>query len=52
MFKCDTGVCKGMPHISLHTQHKGNIMIETVKKNIAGFTKKEVERAKLSRVVQ
>ena len=52
MFKRDTGVCKGMPYIDLHTQHKGHVMIETVKKNVKGFTQKEVERAKLSRVVQ
>ena len=51
VFKHDTGVCKGMPYIDLRTQHEGHVMIETVKENIKGFTKKEVEKAKLSRVV-
>ena len=52
VIKRDTRVCKGMPYIDLRTQHEGHVMIETAKNNIKGFTKKEVERAKLSRVVQ
>ena len=52
VFKRDTGVCKGMPYIDLHTKHEGHVMIETMKNNIKGFTKKEAERVKLSRVVQ
>ena len=52
VFKRNTSVCKGMPYIDLRKQHKGNVIIETVKKNIVGFTKMEVEKAKLSRVVQ
>ena len=52
VLKRNTGGCKGMPYINLREHHKGNVMIETVKKNIAEFTKREVEKAKLSRVVQ
>ena len=36
-----------MPYIDLRTQHEGHVMVETVKENIKGFTKKEVEKAKV-----
>ena len=52
VFKRDTGVCKGMPYIDLREQREGHVMIETVEKNMEGFTKKEIDRAELSRVVQ
>ena len=41
VFKRDTGVCKGMPYIDLREQQEGHVMIETVKKNMEGFAKKE-----------
>ena len=41
-----------MPYIDLREQQSGHIMLETVKKNMAGFTKKEIAQAELSRVVQ
>ena len=52
VFKHDTGVCKKMPYIDLHEQEERNVMIETMKKNLAGFTKKEIEKVKLPRVAQ
>ena len=52
VFKRDTGVCKGMPYIDLREQQEGHVMLETVKKNMEGFTKKEIAQAELSRVVQ
>ena len=52
MFKRDVGVCKGMPYIDLREQDAGLVMIETVQKNLETFTKKEIERAELSRAVQ
>ena len=51
LFKRDTGLCKGMPYIDLRKNHLGVTMIETVQKNFESFTKKEIERAKLARVV-
>ena len=51
-FKRDVGVCKGMPYIDLREQDEGLVMIETVKKNLESFTRKEIERADLSRTVQ
>ena len=52
VFKRDTGVCKGMPYIDLRKQREGHVMIETVKKNMEGFTKKGIEKAELPCVVQ
>ena len=31
-FKCDKGVCTGMPYINLRDQKEGLVMIETVRK--------------------
>jgi len=52
IFKRDTGVCKGMPYINLREHQAGHVMIETVQKNLLGFSKKKIERAELSRVVK
>ena len=52
VFKRDTGVCKGMPYIDLQDQKEGSAMIETVKKNLVGFIKREIKKADLSCVVQ
>jgi len=52
VFKRDTGVCKGMPYIDLREHQEGHVMLETVKKNMEGYTKKEIEKAELSRTVQ
>ena len=41
-----------MPYIDLREHQAGHVMIETVQKNLLGFSKKEIERAQLSRVVQ
>ena len=52
VFKRDTGMCKGMPYIDLRTHKLGVALVETVRKNFSVFTKREIEKAKLSRVVQ
>ena len=52
VFKRDTGITKGMPYIDLRTNKAGLAMIETVRKNFYSYTKKEIEKAKLSRNVQ
>ena len=45
VFKRDTRVCKGIPYIDLRDHAEGAVMIETVRKNIDGFTKKDIESA-------
>jgi hypothetical protein len=52
VFKRDTGVCKGMSYIDLREHQEGHIMLETVQKNMEGYTKREIEKAELSRTVQ
>ena len=39
-FKRDSGVCQGMTYIDLQDNKEGICMIETVRKNFAGFTKR------------
>merc|ERR1711957_654288 len=52
-FKRDTGVTEGMPYIDLRTTGKAGLaLIETIAKNMEGFTRKEVKRAKESRIMQ
>ena len=51
-FKCDKGVCTGMPYIDLCNQKEGLIMIETVRKNMGGNTTEQVKGAQLDRVAQ
>ena len=41
-----------MPYIDLREHAEGLVMLETVEKNMEMFTKKEIERAQLARVVQ
>ena len=40
VFKRDTGVCKGIPYIDLHTNKAGLVMINTVCKNFEFHAKK------------
>ena len=40
-FNRDSGVCQGMPYIDLRDNNDRICMIETVRKNFAGFTKRE-----------
>ena len=37
-FKCESGVCQGMPYIDLRDNKDGICIIETVRKNFDGFT--------------
>ena len=48
-FKRDKGLTVGMPYIDLREHNQGLVLIETVCKNMAGFTPQEIEKAKLSR---
>merc|ERR1711966_286607 len=52
VFKRDIGVCNRMPYIDLREHTEGLVMLETVEKNMEMFTKKEIEKAQLARVVQ
>ena len=52
VFKRDTGVCNRMLYIDLREHAEGLVMCETVQKNMDMFTKKDIERAELARVVQ
>ena len=52
IFKCDTGLCKGMPYIDLREHgEEGLALVSTVRERFEGFTRHEVEKAILSRVV-
>ena len=51
-FKRDTGLCAGMPYIDLCKHKQGLVMIETICKNMTGFTPQEIAKAKLSRQTQ
>ena len=52
LFKPDKGLTVGMPYIDLCEHKQGIALIETVRKNMAGFTPQEIEKAKLSRETQ
>ena len=41
-----------MPYLDLRDNKEGMCMIETVEKNYAGFTNKEIEKGFMSRTVQ
>ena len=41
-------MCVGMPYIDLRYYKQGLVLIETVRKNMGGFTREEIEGAKLS----
>ena len=45
-------MCVGMPYIDLGDYEQGLVLIETVRKNMGGFTREEIEGAKLSRQTQ
>ena len=51
-FERDVRVCNRMPYIDLCEHAEGLVMLETVEKNMEMFTKKEIEKAQLARVVQ
>ena len=51
-FKRDTGLCDRMPYIDLREHQEGVIMIETVRKNFEGYTKRQVKKAILAREAQ
>ena len=52
-FKRDTGITEGMPYTDLRTTGKAGLALtETTANNMAGFTKEEVKKAKLSRIMQ
>ena len=52
MFKRDTGLCNRMPYIDLRENHEGLAMINTVRERFKNFSREEIERAILSRVVR
>ena len=52
VFKRDVGICNRMPYIDLREHTEGLVMLEAMEKNMEMFTKKEIERAQLARVVQ
>ena len=47
-FKRDTVMCVGMPYFDLQDYEQGPVLIETIRKNIGGFTREEIEGDKLS----
>ena len=52
MFRKDTGLCEGMPCIDMREHQEGVAMLETVRKNFEGYTKKQVENVILVRKMQ
>ena len=52
VFKRDTGLCNCIPYIDMCKNHTGLVLLQTVRKNFEGFTKKQVEKALLARNVQ
>ena len=40
VFRKDTGLCEGMPYIDMREHQEGVVMLETVRKNFEGYTKK------------
>ena len=52
ILKRDTGVCNRMPFIDLRENMEGFSMIETIIKQFAGATNKEIEKAYLACTVQ
>ena len=49
VFKKDTGLCEGMSYINMREHQEGVAMLETVRNNFEGYTKKQVENAILAR---
>ena len=52
VFKSDTGICNRMPYIDLRKNMEGFAMIETIKKQFTGATKRVIEKAYLARTIQ
>jgi len=52
VFKRDTGLCNRMPYNDMHENHAGLALLQTVRKNFEGFTKKQAEKALLACNVQ
>jgi len=53
IFKRDTGLCNRMPYIDLEDLgDEGVMMLETVRKNMEGFTKRQLDKAVLARKAQ
>ena len=52
VFKRDTGICNQMPYIDLHENMEGFYMMETIRKQFAVATNREIEKAYLARTVQ
>ena len=52
VFQRDTGLCNRMPYIDMREHQDGIDMVNTVRKNFEGFTRKQVEKAVLAREVQ
>ena len=53
--KRDTGLCDRFPYLDMEDlckNHKALAMIQTVRKNMEGYTKREIERAMLARDAQ
>ena len=51
-FKREKGMCVGMPYIDLRDFKQGLVLIETICRNMGGFTHEEIEGANLSRQTQ
>ena len=51
-FKRDKGMCNHMPYIDVHEDKEGLSMLQTVKKNFEGFTKKQVKKVILAHGTQ
>ena len=52
VFKRDTGICNQMPYIALHKNMEGFDMIEIIRKQFAGATNRDIEKAYLARTVK
>ena len=48
VFKKGKGLCEGMPYIDMCEHQEGVAMLETVRKNFEGCTKKQVENTILA----
>ena len=51
-FKRDKGLCNRMPYVDMREQKEAFAMVETVRSNFEGYTKRQIEAAKLARKTQ
>ncbi len=51
-FNRDTKFCNSMAYINIHKDKEGHLMLQTFKKNIKGFIKKQVKKATSDRNTQ